>query len=294
MIGKTRQPSAAQVEEVYDSEVGKARGILRRSLRAGTLQHSRRRPASEVEPWITHYWMINWDLGGCEPQVVESLPHPNIHLIFEKGTSVVSGVQTCKFSRVLKGQARVFGVKFRAGGFRPFLDHPVSRLADRIVPASLVFGKDLEPLETILLSSGKEDDKVQAADDFFRTHTPRPDPTVELAGHLVERILRELEIKTVDDLAKRAGMGKRRLQRIFNEYVGASPKWVIRRYRLHELVEKVNSGSQLDWSQVALELGYFDQAHLINDFKSIVGLSPAEYQKLIARNSWDRPRTACS
>jgi AraC-like DNA-binding protein len=106
-----------------------------------------------------------------------------------------------------------------------------------------------------------------------------------MAGHLVERILREPEIKTVDDLANRAGMGKRRLQRIFNEYVGASPKWVIRRYRLHDLVEKANSGSQLDWSQVALELGYFDQAHLINDFKSIVGCSPAEYQKLIPRNS---------
>jgi AraC-like DNA-binding protein len=285
MIGKTRQPPAAQVEEVYDSEVGKARGILKRSLPAGTLQHSRRGPASEVAPWITHYWMINWDLGGCEPQVVESLPHPNIHLIFEKGTSVVSGVQTCKFSRVLEGQARVFGVKFRAGGFRPFLDRPVAKLADRIVPASRVFGKDLEPLETILLSSGKEDDKVQAADDFFRAHAPRPDPRVEMAGHLVERILREPEIKTVDDLANRAGMGKRRLQRIFNEYIGASPKWVIRRYRLHELVEKVNSGSQLDWSQVALELGYFDQAHLINDFKSIVGYSPAEYQKLIPRNS---------
>ena len=161
----------------------------------------------------------------------------------------------------------------------------MSKLADRIVPASRVFGKDLEPLETILLSSGNEDDKVQAADDFFRAHAPRPDPRVEMAGHLVERILREPEIKTVDDLANRAGMGKRRLQRIFNEYIGASPKWVIQRYRLHELVEKVNSGSQLDWSQVALELGYFDQAHLINDFKSIVGYSPAEYQKLIPRNS---------
>jgi AraC-like DNA-binding protein len=47
----------------------------------------------------------------------------------------------------------------------------------------------------------------------------------------------------------------------------------------------VNSGSRLDWSQVALELGYFDQAHLINDFKSIAGHSPAEYQKLTPKKS---------
>jgi AraC-like DNA-binding protein len=43
-------------------------------------------------------------------------------------------------------------------------------------------------------------------------------------------------------------MGKRRLQRIFQEYVGASPKWVIRRYRLHELVENMNAGGPVAWA----------------------------------------------
>ena len=60
---------------------------------------------------------------------------------------------------------------------------------------------------------------------------------------------------------------------------------VIRRYRLHELIEKSNSARKLDWSQLALDLGYFDQAHLINDFRAMVGLSPREYQKLIAKYS---------
>jgi AraC-like DNA-binding protein len=276
MIGKTRQRPAAEVEEIYDPEVGKARGILRRGFTAGKLRHTRRCPSSDVAAWIAHYWIINWDLSGCDPQVVESLPHPNIHLIFEKERSVVSGVQTCKFSRLLVGQARVFGVKFRPGGFRPFLDGTVSKLADRVVPANRIFGKGLEALEAIMLSSDKENAMVRAADDFFKANAPKPDPMIELAGELVERILRKPEIKTVDDLASRAVMGKRRLQRIFSEYVGVSPKWVIRRYRLHELIEKVNSGCQLDWSQVALDLGYFDQAHLINDFKSIVGYTPAE------------------
>ncbi|MGC2278440.1 MAG: helix-turn-helix domain-containing protein, partial [Candidatus Acidiferrales bacterium] len=66
--------------------------------------------------------------------------------------------------------------------------------------------------------------------------------------------------------------------------VGVSPKWVIRRYRLHEAIEKFNSCSRPDWAQLALELGYFDQAHLINDFRSIVGYSPSQYQKLITKH----------
>ena len=285
MIGKTRQRPAAEIEEVFDPEVGRARGMLRRPLPAGKLRHSRRSPSADVAPWIAHYWIIGWDLRGCEPHVAESLPHPNFHVIFEQGTSVVCGVHTSKFSRVLEGQAQVFGIKFRPGGFRPFLDTSASKLADRIIPAKRIFGKDVEALEAALLSSCNENKKVAAANAFFRERVPEPDKTIALAGRLVDRILREPDIKTVEDLVNRTGIGKRSLQRIFNEYVGVSPKWVIRRYRLHELIERFNAGEPPDWPQVALDLGYFDQAHLINDFRSLVGYSPTQYQKLVAKDS---------
>jgi AraC-like DNA-binding protein len=276
MIGKARQASAAEIEEVFDPEVGQARGILRRPVPEGKLRHSRRRPAADVAPWIAHYWMIRWDLRGCAPLAVENLPHPNIHVVFENGTAVVCGVQTQKFSRMLEGQSQVFGIKFRPGGFRPFVDSPLSELADRIVPAAKIFGRDMKALEAVALSSCKENEKIEAANEFFRARLPEPDKTIELAGQFVERILQDAGIKTVDQLASRSGIGKRSLQRIFSEYVGVSPKWVIRRYRLHELIERLNSGDKLDWPQVALELGYFDQAHLINDFKSIIGYPPTK------------------
>ena len=227
--------------------------------------------------------MIHWDLRLCEPYVAESVPHPNVHLIFENGAAVVAGVQTHKFSRSLQGESRVFGVKFRPGGFRPFYGAAVSDLADRVVPAVRIFGKELKEFEKIGLSSCPEDERVRAANAFFHARKPDPDPAVILASHLVDRILKEPEIKMVDDLVRLTGMGKRSLQRLFSEYVGVSPKWVIRRYRLHELIEKFNAGGEPDWAQLALDLGYFDQAHLINDFKSIVGHSPREYKKLLAK-----------
>lgn len=294
MIGKTRQTLSADVEEVFDPEVGQARGMLRRGLKAGKMRHSRRRPAADLTPWIAHYWMIHWDLRGCPPYVAESLPHPNVHLIFENQTATIAGVQTHKFSRVIEGEGRVFGVKFRPGGFRPFYKFPMSQLAGRTIPASRAFArdkdedkdkdkdKDLEVFEQIALSSRKENEKVAAANAFFHARMPVADPAIAVAGELVDVILQEPEIKTVDDLARRAGMSQRSLQRLFSEYVGATPKWVIRRYRLHELIEQFNSGAKLDWAQLALDLGYFDQAHLINDFKSIVGLTPVEYRKIIS------------
>jgi AraC-like DNA-binding protein len=294
MIGKTRQhPTAkietAEVEEVFDPEVGKARGVLRRVLPAGKMRHARRSPSSDLANWIAHYWMIRWDLRGCEPHIAESLPHPNVHVIFLPGASVVCGVHTHKFSRVLEGVSQVFGIKFKPGAFRPFLKFPISKLANRMVPVRSILGgnrgKDnaVDAFEALVLSGRREDEKVKAANAFFRARIPGPDKTMELAGQLVERILQEPDIKTVDDLAGRTGIGKRSLQRMFNEYVGVSPKWVIRRYRLHELIERSNSGDEANWSQLALELGYFDQAHLINDFRGITGYSPTEYQALVRK-----------
>ena len=64
---------------------------------------------------------------------------------------------------------------------------------------------------------------------------------------------------------------------MFNQYVGVGPKWVINRYRMHEALERMEQDDALEWTRLALELGYFDQAHFIRDFKALIGRSPREF-----------------
>ena len=82
-------------------------------------------------------------------------------------------------------------------------------------------------------------------------------------------------------LAARFGLGVRALQRLFAEYVGVSPKWVIQRYRLHEAAERIARmrPEELDGAALAADLGYADQAHFIRDFRRWVGFTPAEYAR---------------
>jgi AraC-like DNA-binding protein len=246
------------------------------------MKHSRKQAAEDLAPWIAHYWSIQWDLRGLEPHIAETLPHPNVHLIFEDGRAAVSGVQTSRFTRRLEGRSRVFGVKFRPGGFRPFYGRRVAELADRTIEAGEVFGCDVLRLSEVLHETGRERDRLRMADDFFRGRLPAADDSVNLAAGLVERILSEPEIRTVDELVIDSGIGKRALQRLFKEYVGASPKWVIRRYRLHEAIERMHTGKGIHLAELAVELGYFDQAHLINDFSTIVGVTPGQYRAQLA------------
>ena len=74
---------------------------------------------------------------------------------------------------------------------------------------------------------------------------------------------------------------QRPLQRIFSQYVGVSPKWVIMRYRLQEAADQLARNEIVNWPKMALDLGYFDQAHFIKDFKMIVGRTPAEYARSV-------------
>jgi AraC-like DNA-binding protein len=283
--GKTPQRTSADIEESFDPEVGKARGILSRHPPiAGKFKHSRRSPPAALAPWIDHYWLVRWDLRGQEPYTAQTLPHPNFQAVFERSHSLVCGVSTGMFKRTLEGKSHVFGIKFSPGAFRPFLDSPASSLANRSVPMNCIFGKEVDVLEAALVSpQTEENEMIEAANAFFRQRVPAAQgERIILAGRLVGCILQDRSIKTVDNLVSQTGIGKRTLQRIFNEYVGVNPKWVIRRYRLHELIERVHSDydDPADWAQLALELGYFDQAHLINDFKSIVGYSPIQYQRV--------------
>jgi AraC-like DNA-binding protein len=280
-IVKTRQcagdPKTVQAPGPSVPTPAKSRGVLR--LPPGGVTVPRHSPTAVLAPFVAYYWRVSWDLRGRPPHLQETLPHPNIYLVFENNRLQLSGVSTTRFTRILEGQGFAFGVKFRPGGFRPFLKSSVSSLTNCVVPASHVFGPDADALETILSSCVEQDDMVRAVESFLLRRVPALDDRVVLADGIVGQIFHQPQIRTVDDLASHTGISKRSLQRIFREYVGISPKWVIQRYRLHELIDRLEAGEPLNWPDLALELGYFDQAHLINDFRTITGYSPADYQR---------------
>jgi len=260
-------------------EVGKPRGILRHAPSPGVFHHARIAPSPALAGVVQHFWIVRWDLRGSAPQVRETLPHPNVHLVIEPGRTRIHGIHSGRFTRVLEGQGGVFGMKFRAGGFRPFLRRSVSTLRDRSLSLQEVFGMAAGSLEATVFAQQEDDRMAAVAEDFLVAHLPPVDPEVARIGEIVDGIATDRSITTVEQVLERHGMGKRTLQRLFNEYVGIGPKWVINRYRLHEAIERLAEGGNVVWTELALELGYFDQAHFVRDFKALVGRPPAEYAR---------------
>jgi AraC-like DNA-binding protein len=256
-----------------------------RELRAGwtTFQsHWYGVPAADLAPFVSGYWAAEWDLRGQEPYRQKIVPYPNVQLTFRAGQALIRGPERGHVVRVLEGRGRVFGVTFRPGCFRPFLGASISTITGRTLPAETVLGPALPPItqhDSAPASPSSEEAAANARDveAFLRTRLPATDPLAEQAAAIVAQIRAEPQITRVDVLAARAGLGMRRLQRLFAEYVGVGPKWVIRRYRLHEVGERLASGVDIDWVRLAGELGYADQAHFIRDFTAMVGESPTRY-----------------
>jgi len=267
------------------------RGVLRPDLAATRFRLARYQPSDPLAPFVEYYWIPRWDLRGEPPHAQTILPHPNVHLVFEASGAGIFGVDRRLFTRSLSGLGLAFGVRFLAGCFRPFWQAPISQLTDRVVPAARLFGPQAEKTRQAIMrvSAGSADsadsaDSAEAdawmigyAETLLCSVQPERDPVAEQVAALVSRITADPGLRRVDQLAAASGMTARSLQRLFADYVGVSPKWVMRRARLHEAAERADSGEPVDWASLAADLGYADQAHLTRDFTATIGISPTRY-----------------
>ncbi|MEU9183896.1 helix-turn-helix domain-containing protein [Streptomyces sp. NPDC048484] len=266
------------------------RGIVDAPELFSHVRFRRREPAAPLRPYLEHYWLIDWDLP--EPYATHVVPHPSVNVVFQRytaqdadpardppGSAEISGISLELFTKKLEGRGRVCGIQFRPGGFRPFAPRrPVSDWTGRRLPLTDAIPATQDDIEAVL-TPADEDARVAALDTFLLGLAPAPDPRADQAMALADRIRTDRTIRRVADLADEQGMTVRALQRLFSAYVGVGPKWTILRYRIHEALEHAESAPAVDWSTLAADLGYADQAHLIRDFTATVGVPPTAYTR---------------
>ena len=263
----------------------KPRGVLKTTtVDPGRYRHVRYHPSGDLAPYVEHYWSVEWDLRGLAPERVETLPHPSVHMIFEhSGACRVTGVSRRRFSRLLEGQGGIIAAKFTPGGFRPFVQIDIRTLTDRTVTLRELFGNEGDAATRPVLAGRDDACRIAAIEDFLRRRKPVADDQAVRVAVIVYAIAADRTIVKVEDLVTRYGVNVRALQRLFAKYIGVSPKWVIRRYRLHEAAEQLGANVSISQSDLALSLGYSDQAHFTRDFTSVVGTSPAAYGRRARR-----------
>ena len=182
-IAKTRQPSAICARcriasrGVFDPEVGRARGVLMPPPAEGRLRHARRRPPADLAEWIEHFWSVSWDLRGCDPFLQQTLPHPNVHIIFDAMARSVAGVTYRPFSTHARRRVARLRHQVPTRWLSAISSASPSATLDRSHRSDR--DRSLEPpapqweCRAIALSED-EDAQIATASEFLRARLPEP------------------------------------------------------------------------------------------------------------------------
>ena len=261
-------------------------------------------PKNHLQDYIEHYWLISWELPFGVSHQQDVIPHPNTHLTFLNNDSHIQGICKQKYSHTLSESGNIVGVKFKPAGFFSFAERAgvtLSSITDKVLDIKSVFNisDDLTEVEQRILKLDTATDKINYVDQLLFSNSLnvgeniKPDENIKTLNAIVADIAINKDLIKVTDVSGKYKIELRHLQRLFLKYIGVSVKWVINRYRMHEALTTVESYDPVidpaqspDWAKLALELGYYDQAHFIKDFKSIMGTTPKEhYSKLSSKKS---------
>jgi AraC-like DNA-binding protein len=264
-----------------------SRGILDPWLLRQRLALTRYPAGPALDGLVDHFWAIRWDLPAGVQHRQEVLTHPvaNIsvsHPDARSGLCAIearlSGVARKLTDRVVAGQGWVVAAMTTPGGLGAFLPGSAARLTGRTVPLGTALDLDEAALIAEVTDAPAEVERVAVLRGALgRALVARRVGPARQVAEIARLAETDRTIRQLGELSRKAGVSQRTLQRMFLEYAGVSPTWVLRRYRLLAAAEAVRSGERVSWTEVATNLGYADQAHLIRDFRSATGRTPAAY-----------------
>ncbi|QDP95603.1 AraC family transcriptional regulator [Microlunatus elymi] len=245
-------------------------------------QVTRTQPSDELRWCIDRFWTSAWQIPPGRAVTARVLPHPTVNLTLESGELVITGVARGVFNRTLTGNDRVFGIKLRPGVARLLIDIEVGALSGQGQPAEAVMGLAAELAEQ-LRGCRRDRERIAVTEALFGSRLAGPSAELSLVQEAVAALTSDPDVRRVRDVTGQLGVSERTLQRLFADYLGLTPGWVLRRGRLHAAAERLiqlaasATSERTALADVAAEFGYADQAHLTNDFTKIIGLPPASW-----------------
>lgn len=176
--------------------------------------------------------------------------------------------------------AAMMVIAFKKGCSAPFFPFPMNEIADSVVDADLVWGSDFGLLREKLLDIKDIDLRFTMVEEFLiRKFQSKMniDPCVTFAvGEMAHRP----DQISIARMNHKIGYSQKHFTEIFRRTVGVTPKSYLKIMRFQKAVKTIDAADLIDWTQIAQECGFYDQAHFINDFKHFSGFTPTKYAEI--------------
>jgi len=253
------------------------------------MRYQEYKPPIELAAWIKLFWVFESRSNDPVPEtiVADGFPELIIHFrspfaevhragqFLKQPAAVACGQLTRPLVLHSSLDAGMVGIRFQPSGMAPFLSTSMQSLTDARVPAENLF-VDIDQLIEEIEESPNDAQRIAACNRFLirSIDLDRENFCVRRA---LERIMLTRGRVSVESLATLMGTSRRSLELAFQREVGTSPKMYCRITRFRHLFDTVSNGPLVNWVQIALDSGFFDQSHLIRDFRRFAGNSPTSF-----------------
>lgn len=235
-------------------------------------------PSPDLASFVAYYSIFRPTMpDGHVLKFTQVLQIPNASLLFSPKESSVMGIMTKQIHHRAKNSDVKIRVIFKAGGLYAFRHHSMAELVDSTMPIAKLFPEASERFLEELLQQKAGEQIVSQLETLLRTKDPRPDENIALIDAIISALDTDDDLTTVSAVAKKFHKSERSLQSLFYTYVGVGIKWIMVRSRILKAVQHAQKPEDINWTKIAADLGYSTQSHLINDFKKLVGQSPAQF-----------------
>jgi AraC-like DNA-binding protein len=230
------------------------------------------RPVRPLAPFVDCGWVRSNAVGGS----LRVMPDGCVDLfVTAEGTVMVSGPATTFYDQGANMKGVPAGLRLRPGAAAAVLGHPVSELRDEQVRIDSVFGISASGLAEDVLAANAFRQRVALLEAVLARYFATVEPVVDQpVAHTIE-MLRERPAWPVSGVASTVGLSERQLRRRFEAAVGYGPKRLGRIFRFQRLLDLIHAADhRIRWAELAIQAGYADQSHMINECLTLAGAAP--------------------
>lgn len=252
-------------------------------------------PSPSLMPFVKCFWVLEngaeEDGGKLQKVLPDACPELIIHygdrFRIRSGEKIKQQPYAFLFGPITRhieigpsGRTGMVAARFYPGTLSAFLSFPVKEITDQYIALHTVFGKEARTLEKSLRAYSKFDEQmIGLLDAFLLSKLSQQAFTPILKQATLRQIADQQQAVKIEALSQQLNIGRRHLERKFNDQVGMSPRLFLRIVRFQNVFRIIRNKNIKNLTDLTYRAGYFDQSHFNRDFKAFSGMSPRDYFK---------------
>lgn len=257
------------------------------------MQYNISKPSPYLSQYVKQYWSLDSNVVTGESHIQRIVPSGLFELIFylndkpeasdhKKSITenvIITGQLKTHHDLKIVGRLSLFAIYFLPQGLSMFLNLPIKALFNQSVPLKDVMKEVVNQLEDELYAAPTFKGQIAVAEKFLikRLQQKEREYKYDRIRYVVNEINKTKGLVEINELAEQTFLSRKQFERTFSDIIGSSPKQFQKIVRFQNAIHIKSKNKNLSLTEIAHQCGYFDQSHMINDFKSLSGMSPKQF-----------------